>query len=159
MEPGQETPPPAAQWDHLTFPLPRVRGMFPWAHVHRAPLAPTLWPTGTTDTECQSVVARVQGRALLRPSLCSGRGFRRDTRRVVSTLTRNWISESEVFRGARAGSCAFYSVRGGTKVSGRDASSVPADPSPGEFSPGSCLGENRSACGHGGPTLHTNTLT
>lgn len=159
MEPGQETPPPAAQWDHLTFPPPRVRGMFPWAHVHRAPLAPTLWPTGTTDTECQSVVARVQGRALLRPSLCSGRGFRRDTRRVVSTLTRNWISESEVFRGARARSCAFYSVRGGTKVSGRDASSVPADPSPGEFSPGSCLGENRSACGHGGPTLHTNTLT
>ena len=159
MEPGQETPPPAAQWDHLTFPPPRVRGMFPWAHVHRAPLAPTLWPTGTTDTECQSVVARVQGRALLRPSLCSGRGFRRDTRRVVSTLTRNWISESEVCRGARAGSCAFYSVRGGTKVSGRDASSVPADPSPGEFSPGSCLGENRSACGHGGPTLHTNTLT
>lgn len=159
VEPGQETPPPAAQWDHLTFPPPRVRLMFPWAHVHRAPPAPTPWPTGTADSECQSVGARVQGYVLLRPSLCSGQGLHGDPRLVVSTLTRSWIPESEIFRGARVGSCAFYGARGGTKVSGRDASSAPADPPPGEFSPGSCLGENGSACGHGGPTLHTHTLT
>jgi hypothetical protein len=160
VEPGQETPPPAAQWDHLTFSPPRVPCTFPWAHVHRAPPAPTLWPTGTTDSECQSMVARVQGRALLCLSLCSGRGLRVDTRQVVSMLTRSWISESEVFRGAQARSCAFYSVRGGTKVSGRDASSVPADPPPGEFSPEPAWGKTEVPVTMGAlPSTHTHTLT
>lgn len=106
------------------------------------------------------MVARVQGRALLCLSLCSGRGLRVDTRQVVSMLTRSWISESEVFRGAQARSCAFYSVRGGTKVSGRDASSVPADPPPGEFSPEPAWGKTEVPVTMGAlPSTHTHTLT